>query len=174
MRCFGSTSEYAIGVVFALPTAHRRRRRRHPSRRPHDDDDNDDAPSSNFSDEDDEAKRTLTWAWPSGYSAKTEFNIDDDGRLINGREDALVSLSELRDMNRSYLHDADYVVGGRLVVGGLTTVPYNEVYVRVGGVGRIVCGVDVCTGRACDDADGTGRSFDDGKNRCTIKIAIVS
>jgi hypothetical protein len=49
------------------------------------------------------------------------------------------------------------------VKGGLTTVPYNEVYVRVGGVGRIVGGVDVCTGKACNDADGSGRSFDLGK-----------
>jgi hypothetical protein len=168
MRCFGSTSEYAIGVVFALPTAHHHHRQQLRQR----DDDDDDASSSMLSEEDDEAKRTLTWAWPSGYSAKTEYNIDDDGKLINGREDALVSFTELRNMNRSYLHDVDYVVGGRMVMGGLTTVPYNEVYVRVGGVGRIVGGVDVCTGRASNDADGSGRSFDDGKDRCIIAIAV--
>ena len=26
------------------------------------------------------------WAWPSGYYAKPEFNIDRKGRLKNGRE----------------------------------------------------------------------------------------
>ena len=113
--------------------------------------------------EDDAAKRTLTWSWPSGYSAKTEFNIDDYGNLINGREEALVSLSGLRKMNNSYLHDKDYIVGGRMVHGGLTTIPYNEVYVRVGGLGRISGGVDVSTGRICNDAAGSGRSFDLGK-----------
>lgn len=54
------------------------------------------------------------------------------------------------------------VVGGRLVQGGLTSIPYNEVYIRVGGPGRIACGVDVSTGKKCNDADGTGRSFDHG------------
>ncbi len=140
MRCFGSTSEYAVGVVFALPTVF-----------PHD------------VTEDDAAKRTLTWSWPSGYSAKTEFNIDDYGNLINGREEALVTLSGLRKMNNSYLHDQDYIVGGRMVKGGLTTIPYNEVYVRVGGLGRISGGVDVSTGKTCSDADGSGRTFDLGK-----------
>ena len=140
MRCFGSTSEYAVGVVFALPTVF-----------PHD------------ATEDDAAKRTLTWSWPSGYSAKTEFNIDDHGNLINGREEALVALSGLRKMNNSYLYDQDYIVGGRMVKGGLTTIPYNEVYVRVGGLGRISGGVDVSTGKTCSDADGSGRTFDLGK-----------
>lgn len=71
-------------------------------------------------------------------------------------------LSGLREMNRSYLHDKDYVVGGRLVKGGLTTIPYNEVYIRVGALGRIVGGADVATGKRCNDADGSGRSFDNG------------
>jgi hypothetical protein len=65
-------------------------------------------------------------------------------------------------MNHSYLHDKDYVVGGRLVIGGLSTIPYNEVYIRVGGPGRISCGMDVSSGRNCNDADGTGRSLDHG------------
>ena len=85
MRCFGSTHEYATGVIFALPQAF-----------PYD------------SSEDNSAKRTRTWSWPSGYSAKTEFNIDHRGNLINGREEALVPLSGMRKMNYSYLHDADY------------------------------------------------------------------
>jgi hypothetical protein len=147
MRCFGSTTEYAIGVVFALPTAF-----------------------PNDASEDDSAKRTLTWSWPSGYSAKTEFNINDYGNLINGREEALVSLSGLRKMNHSYLYDEDYIVGGRMVKGGLTTIPYNEVYVRVGGLGRISGGVDVSSGKACCDADGSGRSFDLGK--ITTRYAV--
>jgi hypothetical protein len=96
MRCFGSTNEYATGAVFALPTSF-----------------------PNDASEDDAAKRTRTWSWPSGYSAKTEFNIDHRGNLINGREEALVPLSRLRQMNHSYLHDADYIVGGRIVKGGL-------------------------------------------------------
>jgi len=140
MRCFGSTNEYAIGVVFALPQAF-----------PDDD-----------GSEDEAAKRTRTWSWPSGYSAKTEFNIDHRGNLINGREEALVPLSGLRKMNHSYLYDKDYIVGGRMVKGGLTTIPYNECYIRVGALGRISRGVDVATGEKCDDADGSGRSFDHG------------
>jgi len=139
MRCFGSTNEYATGAVFALP-----------------------ASFPNDASEDDAAKRTRTWSWPSGYSAKTEFNIDHRGNLINGREEALVPLSRMRQMNHSYLHDTDYVVGGRMVKGGLQTIPYNEVYVRVGGPGRISNGVDVSTDEQCSDANGTGRSFDDG------------
>ncbi len=139
MRCFGSTHEYATGVVFALPQVF-----------------------PNDESEDAAAKRTKTWSWPSGYSAKTEFNIDHHGNLINGREEALVPLSEMREMNYSYLHHTDYVVGGRIVKGGLQTIPYNEIYIRVGGLGRIVCGVDVVTGKICDDADCSGRSFDNG------------
>jgi len=139
MRCFGSTKEYAIGVIFAMPQAF-----------------------PNDATEDDAAKRTRTWSWPSGYSAKTEFNIDHHGNLINGREEALVPLSGMRKMNHSYLHDTDYIVGGRMVKGGLTTIPYNECYIRVGALGRISCGVNVASGRKCDDADGSGRSFDHG------------
>ncbi|KAL3795915.1 hypothetical protein HJC23_002186 [Cyclotella cryptica] len=139
MRCFGSTNEYPVGVVFALPSAF-----------------------PNDESEDASAKRTRTWSWPSGYSAKTEFNIDRNGNLINGREEALVPLSGLRKMNHSYLHDTDYFVGGRMVHGGLHTIPYNEVYIRVGGVGRISMGVDVATGEECIDGKGTGRSFDHG------------
>ena len=51
------------------------------------------------------------------------------------------------------------VISGRLVKGGLKTVPYNEIYVRVGGLGRIVDGKDVVTGEARVDEMGTGRSF---------------
>ena len=103
MRCFGSNHEYAVGVIFALP--------------------------DNYSDsktEDEAAKTSKTWSWPSGYSAKTEFNINDRGELINGRQEALVPLSGLRQMNHAYLHDNDYVVGGRMVKGGLNTGRYGK------------------------------------------------
>ncbi len=54
------------------------------------------------------------------------------------------------------------VVGHRLIKGGFDTVPYNEVFVRVGGLGRIVDGKDWATGEERNDADGTGRSLDKG------------
>jgi hypothetical protein len=85
MRCFGSTKEFTTGVVFSLIE-------RFP-------------PGTT---EEEEARRTNTWSWPSGYSAKTEFNIDDRGNLINGRQEALVSLEQLRQMNHTYLHETDY------------------------------------------------------------------
>jgi hypothetical protein len=44
------------------------------------------------------------WAWPSGYNAKTEFNLIDSGtKLINGRQEALVSVAQLRKDNRIHL-----------------------------------------------------------------------
>lgn len=43
-----------------------------------------------------------------------------------------------------------------MIKGGLKTVPYNEVYVRVGGVGRIVKGIDVSTQKEAN------RSFETG------------
>jgi hypothetical protein len=139
MRCYGSPREYSHGVIFSLP-------RTFPG----------------YQDEDTAANLAGVWCWPSGYSAKTEFNIDHNGNLINGREAALVSLTQLRKMNHSYIHDDDYgknisestwffslslthsnsdftlEIAGRLVRGGLKTVPYNEVYIRVGGFGRCV------------------------------------
>lgn len=78
MRCYGSTNEYCLGVVFGLP-----------------DDDCEDAASK-------------IWSWPAGYAAKTEFNISPSGHLINGREEALVSISDLRAMNHTYLYEQNY------------------------------------------------------------------
>jgi hypothetical protein len=72
MRAYGSTSQYTTGVVFALPTFA--------------------TPDA----EDRVQKATSTWAWPAGYSAKTEFNRDSRGNLINGRAEALKPLSILR------------------------------------------------------------------------------
>ena len=138
MRCYGNPSVYTTGVIFALP-----------------DFETDMAESE-------AAKATRTWSWPSGYSAKTEFNIDSRGNLINGREEAIVPLSGLRAYNDDYLNKMDHMIGGRLVKGGLKTVPYNEVFVRVGGLGRIVNGVDCATGDIRSDSEGTGRSLRDG------------
>jgi len=139
MRCYGSTKQYITGVVFQLPISY---------------------PSGES--EEEAVTRTRTWSWPAGYSAKTEFNIDNRGNLINGREEALVSLSGLRKLNNSYLHDKDHEIGGRIIKGGLNTVPYNEVYMRIGGPGRIVRGIDCATGRECRDEEGTGRSLEYG------------
>mmetsp|Transcript_23382 Transcript_23382/g.38696 ORF Transcript_23382/g.38696 Transcript_23382/m.38696 type:complete len:759 (+) Transcript_23382:507-2783(+) len=139
MRAFGSTKEYTTGVVFALPEGF-----------------------VNDETETEAVHRTKTWAWPSGYAAKTEFNIDSRGRLINGREEALVSLEKMRQNSDDYIHKEDYKILGRVVKGGLTTVPYNEVFLRVGGLGRIVSSKDVASNKEVSDERGTGRSFDKG------------
>lgn len=112
MRAYGSTSTYTTGVIFAMPKF------------------------KNEQLEEEAAESTNTWSWPAGYSAKTEFNIDRRGELINGRAEALVPLSKLRMMNNDYVSKNEYVVAGRTVKGGLKTVPYNEVFLRVGGRGR--------------------------------------
>mmetsp|Transcript_7830 Transcript_7830/g.18859 ORF Transcript_7830/g.18859 Transcript_7830/m.18859 type:complete len:790 (+) Transcript_7830:305-2674(+) len=122
MRCYGAAAVYTSGIVFALPK---------------------------FQDADAENKAvesTRTWSWPSGYSAKTEFNVDSRGNLINGRQEALLPLSTLREYNNDYVTKEDYMIAGRVVKGGLKTVPYNEVFVRVGGLGRLVNGKDVASG----------------------------
>lgn len=138
MRCFGAAAVYTTGVVFALP----------------------EYPSSDA--ESEAATATRTWSWPAGYSAKTEFNIDSRGNLINGRQEALVSLSTLREYNHDYITKEDYTVAGRVIVGGLKTVPYNEVFVRVGGHGRAVDSKDRATGEDRNDLEGTGRSLETG------------
>ena len=79
MRCYGSVTQYTVGLVFGLPP------------RPMDDDQE--------KEEDRVVKETETWAWPAGYAAKTEFNLDDHGKLINGRHEALTPLSVLRQYN---------------------------------------------------------------------------
>ena len=116
MRSYGTTNNYTAGVVFSLPTF---------------DDNNEQL-------EDKAAEESRTWSWPSGYSAKTEFNIDGRGELINGRAEALVSLSQLRTMNNDYIYKSEYIIGGRIVKEDqIKTVPYNEIFLRVGGKGRI-------------------------------------
>jgi hypothetical protein len=138
MRCFGAASVYTTGVVFALPKF------------------------AQAAAEEEAAQQTRTWSWPSGYSAKTEFNIDSRGNLTNGRQEALVSFSTLRQYNDDYVHKEDYVIAGRLLKGGLKTVPYNEAFVRVGGRGRIANEKDCATGQDRVDDQGTGRSLDHG------------
>ncbi|KAG7374397.1 hypothetical protein IV203_013492 [Nitzschia inconspicua] len=131
MRCYGAPATYTTGVVFALPIF--------------------DSDQS----EEEAAKQTGTWSWPSGYSAKTEFNVNARGELINGREEALVSHSKLRQFNKDYLNKTDYIVAGRLVnADQIKTVPYNEVFLRVGGLGRV--------GPDGKMIDGSERSFDQG------------
>ena len=83
MRCYGSTKEYCLGVIFALP-------------------------SEQDNDQEKNAKSTNSWCWPSGYAAKTEFNITESGDLINGREEALVSISTLRENNHTYIYEKSY------------------------------------------------------------------
>ena len=143
MRCYGSTSQYTVGVVFALPP--------------------DETYSAQGETEDEAAARTKTWSWPAGYSAKTEFNIDGRGRLINGREEALVPLSVLRQYNDDYLTKDSYMIGTRFVENAcLSQIPYNEVYLRVGGVGRL----DDTTAEGEEGASSSNkpqsRSFDRG------------
>ena len=57
--------------------------------------------------ESDDETAKLTNSLPAGYTAKTELNIGRDGDLINGRDYALVSISNLRKMNHSYIYDRD-------------------------------------------------------------------
>jgi hypothetical protein len=132
MRCFGSLQSYPIGAVFGLPE------------------------KNNV--EDQIAEETLTWAWPAGYAAKTEFNIDNKGRLINGRQEALVPLSTMRQYNDDYLHKDDHMIAGKLRKGGFNVIPYNEVFLRVGGKSREV-----------DQGDSIERSFDKG---CGLFVAL--
>lgn len=72
------------------------------------------------------------FAWPSGYQAKTEFNLTD-GRLHNGRAEALVSLKQLVAYNasRTYVHPS---TNQEITVPEGTTLPCNEVNFTCKGV----------------------------------------
>lgn len=39
------------------------------------------------------------YIWPSGYAAKSEFNVGSDGTLKNGRQEAMVTIEELTQHN---------------------------------------------------------------------------
>lgn len=54
-----------------------------------------------------------------------------------GREEALVSLSKLRTNNHTYVYEKDYEILGKMIKGGFNTVPYNEIFCRIGGYGRM-------------------------------------
>ena len=138
MRAYGTTSSYTTGCVFAMPAFEDERT------------------------EDEAAKNTHSWSWPSGYSAKTEFNIDGRGNLTNGREEALVPLSRLRAMNNDYVSKSEYVVGGRVVKGGLKIVPYNELFLRVGGRGRRIVANKNTTNTTPQLLSNQERSFEKG------------
>jgi hypothetical protein len=138
-RCYGANETYTTGVVFELPDF-----------------------GMDTQQEDEVASATGTWCWPSGYSAKTEFNVNDRGELINGRAEALIPISKIREFNDDYITKSDYMIAGKLLKGGLKTVPYNEIFVRVGGKGRIVGGIDTASRVMQNDTEGTGRSFDKG------------
>ena len=149
MRSYGSNHAYNVGVVFALP-------------------------DMNEEDEVQAQNDTKTWSWPAGYAAKTEFNISH-GKLINGREEALASLKQLRQYNEDYLHKQDHMIAGKLIKGGFSVVPYNEVFLRVGGRGRIVQSKDVVTGEERNDREGTGRSFEVGVGLfCALFIRSIT
>ena len=152
MRCYGSELSYPVGVVFGLPTFN-----------------SPDAENQVITDQ-------KVWAWPAGYAAKTEFNIDNRGELINGRQEALVSLEQIRKYNDEYLHAQDHYIAGRIIKGGFKVVPYNECFVRVGGPSRIVNGKDIAstspsstTTTTTPTTMNTSRSFDKG---CGLFVAL--
>ena len=89
MRAYGSPNTFTAGVVFALPERHY-------------------SGDGNAISEGEAAEETRTWSWPSGYSAKTEFNRDSRGELVNGREEALVTTTQLREYNLDYLTQEEH------------------------------------------------------------------
>ena len=79
MRAYGSEDEFPVGLIWMLPPSLEGEGERLDPKQP----------------------RT-TMAWPSGYAAKTEFNMDNFGNLLNGREKHLVSIEELRQQNKRF------------------------------------------------------------------------
>lgn len=65
--------------------------------------------------------------WPPGYFAKSEFNVNADGSLLNGRREALVTLEDLLQRNLDN-------------VGTGNVLPFNEVLTHVHGV-KGICGL---------------------------------
>ena len=142
MKLYGSLKEFPCGLLFELP-----------------EDVADEGSRPNALDP------PNVYAWNSGYSAKTEFNMDSRGNLVNGRKEALTTIAELRVANAGY---AEAIGGeelrGRVFINFATIsnvmkppsllvaaespytllstpprtvdwnyVPFNEVFVRVGG-----------------------------------------
>ncbi|CAJ1404453.1 unnamed protein product [Effrenium voratum] len=46
---------------------------------------------------------SAAYIWPSGYMAKTEFNMNHKGELVNGRSSALVTIERLKECNAKRL-----------------------------------------------------------------------
>uniref|UniRef100_A0A7S1S4D9 Uncharacterized protein n=1 Tax=Alexandrium catenella TaxID=2925 RepID=A0A7S1S4D9_ALECA len=80
--------------------------------------------------------------WPSGYFAKSDFNIDSSGNLLNGREEALVTLEELILANQtltyvqSEMGGGDEHPAGNMVTGGI--MPFNEILGLLDGTQGLV------------------------------------
>lgn len=69
------------------------------------------------------------YAWPSGYFAKSEFNIDrTTGKLLNDRAQHLVSIADLREQNLQY-QQPKFVFQGREI--DRMAVPFNEILVSI-------------------------------------------
>lgn len=66
------------------------------------------------------------YIWPSGYMAKTEFNLNHKGELVNGRSSALVTIDRLVECNRLCL-TMNAETGEMQEVGDGATMNFNEI-----------------------------------------------
>ena len=109
MRCYGqSLDEYPTGVVFRLPNIYK-----------------------TLKEESEAASEAGLWCFPAGYAARTEYNVDSRGNLINGRNEALVSFERIRELNNSYLNDSRIFIAGKLIDSDLLeTLPYVSGYCK--------------------------------------------
>lgn len=64
MRCYGSTTQYTTGIVFALPVRHNKKRSNNNNTN------NEEEEQDEEVTEDDAVARTQTWSWPAGYSVR--------------------------------------------------------------------------------------------------------
>ena len=88
--------------------------------------------------------------------------------MTNGRAEALVSLEEIRQHNRDYLTKNDHFIGGKMVKGGFTVIPYNEIFLRVGGT-SITLKEELEKDHDNNSEHGKIRSFDKG---CGMFVAL--
>ena len=172
MRCYGSTTQYTIGVVFPLPTNFK-----------------------NAEEEDAEVKGTKTWAWPSGYAAKVCVHaIREEDQSLSSHLETLTFCLDFPRLNLMLMAVAGLSMDEKRLffpfqLCGLTTskysekylgnrsvalktlthsaslfsdylnktlIPYNEIYLRVGGKGRIVNGLDTASGERANPSYGKG------------------
>lgn len=66
------------------------------------------------------------YIWPSGYMAKTEFNLTHKGELVNGRSSALVTIDRLVECNRRGL-TTNAETGELQEVADGATMNFNEI-----------------------------------------------